>query len=1014
MFDNESEDWNAAEATRESDIAGSVKLFTRKSSDIVSDIKLNDAQDLLTMNEMSMNVSDSLDTIIYGAQDTIQKAADQLKALKTKTDNAGKDVTSELADLVSQIQDGTTNQRDKISNFLKLAADSSASELAALVQSAAAMRASLTDGQSAAYASVTALLANLQVKLAKKATAEGDVSAQVQQALQLGRSSSGAMLTANAAYQSGANRDAYGRATGAASGVLSWLQDEAVDGSDRSAGVRSDMARASKAQRAFMSASSSLTQQQAQQSVAALMKLARTNTDANGKSIGAAGAAATALLRTLTGVRGGSVSLASALSSRDGSLRSKLVAIATQLGVTEDQVTSMYAGLLKTVAKDADTSISTLMSKRLTAAKSAGGKTGALVGSAGSDIDDLTEDTEQADKAGMEMNARFKAQLGSVASSLDSQFSNRLQRDQTVRNAVRDGLAETHTALVNEATKAFAAVKERVQSYSDDTVLQLGKDLSDFHDDVAKKAKRAFNTLTDLFKQVADSKSERTGAGAALDNNFNRFAEYVASARGNIIDTNSDMDQMEVAFTGNTSGLVAALQNSSLSDLSELEQSKTDLDQFLKTVPKRISDQMKIIEESFVSTEQQLAAKAQMLQSMVNGSMSDADRASASVELANLEKSRQLMSDFKEVQRQALNQVFAKETGLLGKAGGTMGDLNNIANSVSDMLNSNQQVSDLVDQALRKSQVGSDGVTSALKDAVNGTATALQRQLDAANSQSSFSSNITSAQMGSLIGAANRDGDLANTAAADIGDMSDEQIKAKQAKLAGLAKVLQQNQAMLSEDAAKTLNKANSTNSAMQQAVEADASERATQLIIVKNAVQQLLQSWAQYADSEKRKFIRWNKTEDEYIGQYLGSMSALNQTAMTEVSKTAAAVLADKDSSESAFNQFVTFQNGLTISIDQLRDALQALNVSAEGSADQVGEEIYNVDSTDKQLDDQARATASQEASKTESDADAQAQGLMDSFTIKATSLLETDDGDNDDVLRAEVSDLERELEQD
>ena len=109
-----------------------------------------------------------------------------------------------------------------------------------------------------------------------------------------------------------------------------------------------------------------------------------------------------------------------------------------------------------------------------------------------------------------------------------------------------------------------------------------------------------------------------------------------------------------------------------------------------------------------------------------------------------------------------------------------------------------------------------------------------------------------------------------------------------------------------------------------------------------------------------------------------------------------------------------MTFQNGLTISIDQLRDALQALNVSAEGSADQVGEEIYNVDSTDKQLDDQARATASQEASKTESDADAQAQGLMDSFTIKATSLLETDDGDNDDVLRAEVSDLERELEQD
>jgi hypothetical protein len=90
----------------------------------------------------------------------------------------------------------------------------------------------------------------------------------------------------------------------------------------------------------------------------------------------------------------------------------------------------------------------------------------------------------------------------------------------------------------------------------------------------------------------------------------------------------------------------------------------------------------------------------------------------------------------------------------------------------------------------------------------------------------------------------------------------------------------------------------------------------------------------------------------------------------------------------------------------------MQALNVSSEASADQVGEQIYSLDANDKHLDEEARSTASEEAIKMEGDASKQFQDVIDSFNVKVASLIETEEPrDDEDALRTEISILDQEL---
>ena len=1019
FISKEQADWVSAATQQQVDLNSKQRDLKRKSEDESASIKLEDATEMASMNDMAVNLTDWLDTNIYASQDAVLKVSDQLKKLRSSAETVGKDVGNEFNNLLQELTDGTTSQRDKISSFMKLAADSSASELAALVQSAAKMRDGLGTSQSGAYADISSLIANLQVKLAQKAQDQGGVSADVQKALSLGQDTSQAKIGSTGQYQAGMVGQASSGVLSDAEDVLNWLRDSSVTQSGNSSMINRDLQSATAAGASAITDQADLQRQNALGLIQKLRALSSAGGKGASQSLNDASDAAQSLLASLSSVRDGTTSLSSLMADRSGALQDKLSSIAKQLGVSDDSASQMFSNLFRTAASDADTKISQLLESKAGNVRNQATTDGGQVSQAQNQVDSLTEETESAQKRAAESDAKFQSQLDQVSQTLDSQFSDRLARDAAIKTAITTGLGTTRDTLAAQAKKALDSVSATRQALADDATVQLDKDLGSLASKVSIASKQQFDQMTDSFGQIqGPGRTDVIRASTQLDQSISDFSKFFSSMVKTAGTADSAVDIMEREFKSNSTLIATSLSNSTVSRIgTDLNQSASQLVGFLKTVPRRISEQIKIIEDSFVSTDQQLAMKAKILESMANKTMTDEERAALSHEMDNLKKSQSLMSDFQVVQRQALNEVFTRQSGLLGKTGGTLGDLQGIANSVSNMLNNNAAINDRVDQAMAKSRVDFDSATSAMNQAVTTTNSSLGRQLDASNSQAGFSTNISNAQMGALIESANRDGSLAAQTASDVTDSSDAAISEKRTKLDAMVAMLQANRNTLLEATQRTLNAANSTSDQFKMDIESNGADRDQQLFIVKNAVQRLLQLWAQYTDTQNRKFNRWNKTEDEYYGQVMGNLRSLNQSAMDEATKTQAILQGDELASSKAILQLVQLENELGAILEQTRDAGQALNVSTERSADQLGEEIYRVDSTDKSLDDQARDSASGQASDMEAQADKQASGILESIHVQlpgtsATkgSLLQEEDVEalNDDTLRNEIDALD------
>ena len=1012
---SEQADWSQAAGLADAELRDKYKQLSRKTESVISDTRLDDAAEMIGLNDLVVNFTDKIDSSVYAGQDAIFKVQGQLKDLRTTVDSVGHDGQSELDNIVQGLQDGVGSQKDKIAKFLKLSSDSNAAELSALVLSASRMRDALGSGQSAAYAEMSSLIANLQVKLAKKAEQENAVSADVKKALSLGKETSDAKLKALQDYQAASVGQTGADLQQSAADVLEWLQSASVSSGDGSGTLNRDMTGAGSAATAAVAAAAALEQERAVRQIEKLRTLARAGGEGSSKSLSDASAAAKAILDSLKSVRGGAASLSAAMADRNSALSGKMSALAEQLGMSDESAARMFESLMKTAASDADSKISTLLSQKLSGAQNGATKSGSAVSSIHSSVDDVLDQTDVAQSQALAIEENFKAKLGQLSGQLDAQFADRSQRDNAIRSNVERGLTQTRSKLSGEAQKAFEAVLATRQALADDTVVQLDQDLQSVNGKVAASSKLQFATISDALGDInGPNRVDAITTTAKLRDDIAQFSKFFNAMSAVSTAAASDFGGMETLFGQRSTEIQNGLMNNSLVDVSALERAKDEMKTFVKQAPRRISEQLKIIEDSFVSTEQQLAFKAKMLEAAAEQELSDAERASLDRQRSNLAKSQSLLTDFKTVETQALREVFSRESGLLGQAGGTVGDLNQIAGSISSMLNNNDKMNDRVKQALAKSSADVGSMQSAMKDAVNATQTKLDRELKAAAGQAGFSANITNAQMGSVVDSANRDSDLAQQVAGDIDEGSQQAVAEKQARLAALASLLQNNQGRVAEASRKTLATVGQSDIMFKDAIAGNAAERDQQLIMVKHAVAQLLQTWLHYTQAQSRKFTRWNSTEDEYVGQFMGTLGFLNQSALDEASKTAKAVQLDADESWKAFNAFVDLRNRIESSINQTEVAAQALNVSTENSADQVGQEIFRIDSTDKNIDEEARATATDEAAKTTHDADMKAHDVLASFAPKATSLIEVVGVEtSDEVLRDEVAELESELRQ-
>lgn len=1005
-FAREKKDWDQSERQRMGDFAATFTRFNRMNSDALSDTKLADANDVARMNDLATNMTDTVDTYVYAAQDAVTKTSSQLKTLEHRGTVANTDIAAEFNKLLSQLGDGTTDMQSKISSFLKLSSDSNAGELAALVQSAAAMRDSLSSSQSGKRADMDNLIASLQAKLARKAQDEGSVSLDVERTLAIGSEAALAKLKAAADFQKLTNAEAAEAMSASAGEVLDSIMEDSLGGALGFSTINADMMNALKTNKAFVDDESELSEAEAKQALYALQQLMASQAGASGKSSGDASAAARAVLQSLAAVRDGSLSTRTALAARAGSLGDKLSAIASQLGMSDEGMQRMYGKLLKTIGSSADSQIQAVVGSRLTSSKSEAGKLGAGIAKSVSDSDDSISDTEIAQQRAADVDARFKEKLGSISSALDSQFANRLDRDNAVRIAVRDGLGATRDKLLVEATKAVNAGSSARQAFADDAGSEADAKLSSFGSEIRNLAKSQFSQISDLATQVAASKSIRRTSELDLEKASSAYYSYVEEANRRIGAEGVVLDEADKYFATNASSIWNG-GSKEQSDLTKIDAFKNDLMAFMKTVPQKVSREMGAIQDAFLLTDQQIAFKARMLQSLAAGEMTDEERAAVNAQLDSLQQSQALMVNFKEVQRQALNAVFAKNSGLLGQADGSVGNLNEVANSISRMLNSNQKLNNQIDQTFDNSNRDARGMTAQMNAAIDSTQSTLARSIADAGSQAAFSSNITNAQVGSLIDSAGRDGDLDQRLANDVSNSSDQAIAAKQQRLKEFAAMLESNRDQLSEQVTKTLRLANTSDDELKRRVENDAAEKAAQLTIVKNAVEQLLQTWYHYTSAQNRKFARWNKTEDEYVGQFQGSMAFMNQSAMTQVAESSRAVSLDDDLSQKAISDFVAFQNKLSASDEQVRDAVAALNVSTESSVDQLGEMIFKEDNTDKDYDDQARQAAEREGVIATNTANAQMKEIIDS--LKTSSLIELDV--DPEALRSEIADVDEQL---
>ena len=1011
LISREKSDWENAKQQSLADLNQKMSTLSKQSQTAAANFRMADSSNLVTMNDITTSLSDSMDSVIFSSEDTMRGVSKQVGDTKGKVESLNQMTVKAATSLLQQLMDGTGNQQQKISSFLKIASDSNASQLAALIQSASSMRDSLGEGQKDSENQLDALIANLQSRLAQKTQDEGSVSADVQKALQVGKSSSDAKIQALSDYQDSLNGQSAGSIQDAAAAVLDWLTSSSIRGSDMGISINSDLKTASSAATAFLNDGVSSQEASAANAAKALLAMSHSQSGASSRALSDASSATDGILAAIQAARDGGSSLKDGIMSRSSSMQDKLSQYANQLGSGDDSVAGLFSSIFSSVSGDAKSQIQALLYNRLHASQTSGSQTGVQVSSLGGDIDSLTDSTESSDQQALDITGNFRTKFQSISNGLDTKMSFRDRAQTSTKETLNDSLEQTLNELGAKAKKSLTASTTSQQSLADEGSVQVDKEIQRFMREADLKAKSDLEAISNAEVTISGlQRADMAGRELDLEKAIDKFADLYQDAVSKLALARSQENDTNSWFANNASMIMNQLNSSSLVDLSPLDNAQAALTDFIKNTPRRISDQMRIIEESFVSTEKQLASKASMLKSMASGNLTDSQKKALSYEMKNLDKSQELMNDFKDVQRQALNAVFSKETGLLGNTSGTVGNLQTIADSISAMVNGNQQVNDLVNQAISKSRVDTESLISGMQGALEGTNHTLQNQLQSVNQQTSFSNNISNAQISALISSSKSDAIEAQKAAADVDESSDAAVQEKQAILAALTKVLQDNQAALDAQSAATLEASNSSYADLNANITESAADRDIQLTIVKNLVQQLLQTWQDYTESQGRKFDRWNRTEDQYVGQFLGTLASLNQSARTEASKTGKAILDIKGSTEIAISNFVTMENGLQTLLNQVHDAVQSLNVSTENSASQVGEQIYAVDASDKSLDDQARSSALQQANQTEIDVDNQGQGVLKTFDIDPVAgFIEIQALPGDDVLRAEISELDQ-----
>ena len=428
-------------------------------------------------------------------------------------------------------------------------------------------------------------------------------------------------------------------------------------------------------------------------------------------------------------------------------------------------------------------------------------------------------------------------------------------------------------------------------------------------------------------------------------------------------------------------GNMSYLTNST--DLDDLENVDVTLKEMIKQINGKVSSSLKAIEDSFLMTEEQISAKAKMLLTIASKEMSDEEREALEQEASNLEKSQVLMAGYKKVQEQALTEIFSRNSGLLGNASGTLEDLQSIADKLSNMLSNNSRVNDLMDRSLTTAGLDSSTMMQQMSSAINGTSASIQQLIDTSTTQSGFSTNITKAQSNSLIGSAKRDGNMASKVASDISNSSSAAIEEKQKRLASMAKMLRDNQLDLDAASATVLADVNESDGKFDSAIDENSSSQKIQIILVKMAVQRLLESWKHYAEMQIRKFGRWNSTEAEYYDQFTNELSSQNRKAQVQYTKSESIYNATETDFDSDLRNITVFVEHMNNALGAINDAAIGLNVSTKNSAHQVGERIYQVDVDDKALDDQSRNAASREIKLAETTLESQADDILKSFQI-------------------------------
>ena len=991
------------------------KEYKQNATNVVASMRLDDAQDLAIITDTTNNMTNTILDATFSSQDSIDHVDDKAKKLRERVADNTKDLRGNMDNLLQELADGTSNQQAKISEFLKMAADSHANELASLVASAANMRLSLTDDQTAAQAAVDSLIAHLQSKLATKAKEERNVSYQVQSALQVGREVSFTKLKAAKDSLNSDNENAVNSMDDAAGSVLEWVQDASA-ASDKYAKIHRNFIDFLTRSSDTVSDRASVTEAQASFALSKLIDLANGSTRGSSRSASDAAAAARSLLSTLQQVRSGSISVSQVSMLRDGSLRDKLSKIASQLGMNDDAVGDMFKNLVDSVSSDANSQISNILSKQLTTAKGKASKLRSRIDSSGGNLEDLNQETQMTDERAVQLDADFKSQLHKISSDLDRSFSSATERDMVVRREVGRGLEQTRESLLNQARKAVNAVTDSRQSLVASVTDQADNDISSFRFKVEKLAKSQFDKVGSAFETISKSSTDRRRLANSLTRESDYFTQFLQGAWKSALSKHDLVDQVDRMFTEFSQPSNSTTMNMS-SDISSLDNSKRVLLAMEKSLSSRLDKSMKVIQDTFLLSEKQMAEKAKMLQTLANSSLTDEQRAELEEETTNLAKSHSLMGTYNTIQSQALSEIFSRNSGLLTGSSDTVGSLQDIGNSISNMLNSNDKVNAVIDQGLRASGLDADTMMNQMKAAINGTGTSIEQMITSNNTQNGFSNNITNAQMSSLLGSAKKDSELANQVAKDLANSSAVAISEKQELLAQYAAMLQENQAQISETATRVMSQVNESESNFTDAIKSDQMDQTTQLVLVKNAVQQLLQLWSHYAEQQARKFTRWNSTESQFYDSFTRELASKGSAVFSQYSITGNDFNQTKDLYDDSVKNFTGFLDHVNSVSTNVREALLNLNVSTQHSASQLGERMYQVDVNDKDIDDEGRDSVTELLNTTEKAIAAQLKDIVSSFSVgrkTRSSFVQTQETVSDeylDSMEAQVEQLENQI---